>query len=228
MSLILDALRKLERDKRPRDPSVIVVGHVPWGGRDPDRRIPRIVLVAALVLAVAVAALWRWRPHSPSATRESPDMAAAGASAAPHVSRLPEPEAESHASGAAVAPPPAGSDPTASVQPPAPRGIDLPASGNAGAVSVESARPEDGADPDGGAARGATAAHPRPAAAPPEARRERSLRLTAISERDGHPVALLNDRLVREGDSFDGVRVLRIGPTEVEVEVDGGKRVIRF
>ena len=222
MSLILDALRKLERDKRPRDPSVIVVGHVPWGGRDPDRRIPRIVLVAALVLAVAVAALWRWRPHSPSATRESPDTTAAGASAAPHVSRLPEPEAESPASSAAVAPPPAGSDPTPSVQPPAPRGIDLPASGNAGAGDVESA------DPDGGAARGATAAHPRPAAAPPEARRERSLRLTAISERDGHPVALLNDRLVREGDSFDGVRVLRIGPTEVEVEVDGGKRVIRF
>ena len=47
------------------------------------------------------------------------------------------------------------------------------------------------------------------------------LRLNAISERDGQPVAIVNDRLVREGDSFDGVRVLRIGEAEVEVEVGG-------
>jgi hypothetical protein len=52
--------------------------------------------------------------------------------------------------------------------------------------------------------------------------------LQAISQRDGQPVALLSDRLVREGDSFDGIRVLRIGDEEVEVEVDGERRVIRF
>jgi hypothetical protein len=45
---------------------------------------------------------------------------------------------------------------------------------------------------------------------------------------DGHPVAVLNDRIVREGDSFEGVRVLRIGETEVEIEVKGERRVIRF
>jgi hypothetical protein len=61
-----------------------------------------------------------------------------------------------------------------------------------------------------------------PAAAPDE------LRLTAISQRDGRPVALINDRLVFEGDSFDGVRVLRIGDVEVEVEVRGLRRVLRF
>jgi hypothetical protein len=54
------------------------------------------------------------------------------------------------------------------------------------------------------------------------------LRLQAIAERDGHPVALINDRLVREGDSFDGVTVVRIGTAEVEVEVRGQRRVLRF
>jgi len=54
------------------------------------------------------------------------------------------------------------------------------------------------------------------------------LRLNAITRRDGRPVALVNDRLVFEGDSFDGVRILRIGEAEVEVEVRGQRRVLRF
>jgi hypothetical protein len=52
--------------------------------------------------------------------------------------------------------------------------------------------------------------------------------LQAIGQRDGRPVALLNDRLVREGDSFDGALVVRIGAAEVEVEVAGRRTVIRF
>jgi len=62
----------------------------------------------------------------------------------------------------------------------------------------------------------------QPAGAPPE------LRLNAISVRDGHPVAIVNDRLVREGDSFDGIRILKIGDAEVEVEVAGQRRTLRF
>ncbi len=54
------------------------------------------------------------------------------------------------------------------------------------------------------------------------------LRLNAITQRDGRPVALVNDRLVFEGDSFDGVKILRIGEAEVEVEVHGQRRVLRF
>jgi hypothetical protein len=69
---------------------------------------------------------------------------------------------------------------------------------------------------------GAAAAEAAPGAPPGE------LRLTAISQRDGRPVALINDRLVFEGDSFEGVRVLRIGETEVEVEVRGQRHVLRF
>jgi hypothetical protein len=41
-------------------------------------------------------------------------------------------------------------------------------------------------------------------------------------------VALLNDRLVREGDMFAGVRVIRIGEDYVEIEVKGERRTIRF
>jgi hypothetical protein len=54
------------------------------------------------------------------------------------------------------------------------------------------------------------------------------LHLNAISQRDGRPLALINDRLVFEGDSFDGVKILRIGEEEVEVEVRGKRRVLRF
>jgi hypothetical protein len=54
------------------------------------------------------------------------------------------------------------------------------------------------------------------------------LRLHAISEQNGAPVAVVNDRVVREGDSFDGVRILRIGAAEVEVEVAGTRRTLRF
>jgi hypothetical protein len=70
------------------------------------------------------------------------------------------------------------------------------------------------------------AAPVRPAPSPAQAASE--FRLNAITVQDGHPVAVLNDRIVREGDSFEGVRVLRIGETEVEIEVKGERRVIRF
>jgi len=33
---------------------------------------------------------------------------------------------------------------------------------------------------------------------------------------------------VREGDSFDGIHVLRIGEAEVEVEVNGVRRTLKF
>ena len=68
-------------------------------------------------------------------------------------------------------------------------------------------------------------ARPSAPAPPPAAG---TLRLNAISQRDGRPVALINDRLLFEGDSFDGVKVLRIGEAEVEVEVHGKRRVLTF
>jgi hypothetical protein len=67
-----------------------------------------------------------------------------------------------------------------------------------------------------------------PAAAPVPAAAPRDLRLEAISARDGVPVAVINQKVVREGDSVDGARVLRIGALEVEVDVDGARRTLRF
>jgi hypothetical protein len=72
----------------------------------------------------------------------------------------------------------------------------------------------------------APAAPPVAQAAAPAAATE--LRLTAISERGGRPVAVVNDRVVGEGDHVDGARVLRIAPTEVDVEVGGARRTLRF
>ena len=66
------------------------------------------------------------------------------------------------------------------------------------------------------------AAAPAATAAAPE------LRLTAISERQGRPIAVVNDRVVGEGDHVDGARVLRIAPTEVDVEIGGARRTLRF
>jgi hypothetical protein len=72
----------------------------------------------------------------------------------------------------------------------------------------------------------------KPAQATPAPRREPAaddqVQLQAISHQDGVPVAVVNDRLVREGDSFDGIRVVRIGAAEVEIEVRGRRRVVRF
>ena len=56
-----------------------------------------------------------------------------------------------------------------------------------------------------------------------------SLVLQAISERDSHPIAIINDQLVREGDKLGVVQVLRIGPDSVEVLLESGKRdTVRF
>jgi len=44
-----------------------------------------------------------------------------------------------------------------------------------------------------------------------------ALVLQAIGERDGRPIAVINDRLVREGDVMNGARIIRIGSDHVEV-----------
>ena len=78
------------------------------------------------------------------------------------------------------------------------------------------------------------------ASAPPDADRRRavpfraavappSLVLQAISERDSHPIAMINDQLVREGDKLGGFQVLRIGSDSVEVLLENGKSdTVRF
>ncbi len=76
------------------------------------------------------------------------------------------------------------------------------------------------------------AANPRAAAEAEPAGRpsdgSADLRLMAISSQDGRPVAVIGGRLVHEDDRFEGVHVVRIGESEVEVEVRGHRRVLRF
>jgi hypothetical protein len=218
MSLILDALRKLEREKNAHEPGVLVVGSVPWGETSRTRRLV-LAAGAALVLALAVVVGWLLRPvpKPPAATPE----------AAVSISPGPSPVVASPTLPPATLPPVAQQTPLPSAPPirlsrpvpsdtgRAPRPTvaspeapsEVPAESAAGRLSVAPAAPAAEAAP----------------VAPPG-----GLRLTAISQRDGRPVALINDRLVFEGDSFEGVRVLRIGETEVEVEVRGERRVLRF
>jgi hypothetical protein len=210
VSLILDALRKLEREKGAHEPGVLVVGSVPWGERS---RESRLASGGALVLAFAAVALGGWllrRPAPPQPVQPPPPAAAIAPDPSPVVVASPTPSPVETAAPAA-GPPPAirlSHAPAA-----APRERTAAPAGTAPAESAPAAMP--------------SAVPPRAEPATP-AKATEELRLSAISQRDGKPVALINDRLVFEGDSIDGVRVLRIGETEVEVEVKGQKRVLRF
>jgi hypothetical protein len=192
MSLILDALRKLERERNAREPGVLVVGSVPWGERRPSRR-PLAVASLALVSLAFSGWWWWWRPTPRPAT-----AAPASPSPAPSAGTARTPAAPTPSER--LAPP---STPSAPPQ----RQLALPTRDETAGPPAPRER-----------APAATAARPAPD----------DLRLTAITRRDGRPVALVNDRLVFEGDSFDGVRILRIGEDEVEVEVRGQRRVLRF
>jgi hypothetical protein len=187
VSLILEALRKLERDKDAPERGFVVMTHVPWaqgGGRS------RLLGLGALALAVAVGALavalWWGRTTKPP---------------------VPEPRA------VATVPP--------SPPPPAPP-TTLPSNPpfEARALAIESLR-RSSATAAGPATPASSVSRPSSSPAP-------ELKLNAISQQNGRPVAILNDRLVREGDVFEGIRVIRIGETEVEVEVRGQKRVLTF
>jgi hypothetical protein len=188
VSLILEALRKLERDKDAPERGFVVLTHVPWaqgGGRS------RRVGLGVLALAVAVGALavaLGWGRAAKPAGAEAKAVATVAPSAAPEtalVSPSPNPPFE------------------------------------AKALAIESLRSVPGQAAGGSPPAASTPPKAQPLA-PPE------LRLNAISRQNDTPVAVLNDRLVREGDAFDGIRVIRIGETEVEVEVRGQRRILRF
>jgi general secretion pathway protein B len=196
VSLILDALKKLERDKAAGEPGVVVVKSVPWGER--ARTKPWLVLGAAALVAIVLGAAGMWLFTGAPARSPAPSEPAEPARAQP-------------GSAVAAAPPAA----TTSATPASPRNALAPPPDRPLALPAPAA---------------ATTPEPSPKATrPPRAApRADDLTLNAISQRDGRPVALINDHLVFEGDSFDGVRILRIGETEVEVEVDGKRRVLRF
>jgi hypothetical protein len=193
VSLIFEALKKLEREKESPDRGVVVVAPGPWGEREPRSRSRTAAAIGLVLLGLGLAA-FALRPRA-----KAPEPAS------------PAPPSQPPATLAAVpsepaVPPRSGEDAPA---PPPPSRLVVP-----------------------------TASPPRAAAAPetveltpppePVVSHEPEFRLNAISSREGQPVALLNDRLVREGDMFGGVRVLHIGEDYVEIEVKGERRTIRF
>lgn len=69
----------------------------------------------------------------------------------------------------------------------------------------------------------------RPRATPSRPAPAPALVLQAVSERDSKPIAIVSDRLVREGDLIDGVRIMKIGADSVEVlMMDGTRELVRF
>jgi hypothetical protein len=72
-------------------------------------------------------------------------------------------------------------------------------------------------------------APPSSALAVPDSKTQATLVLQAISERDSHPVAIINDQLVREGELIGRARVLRIHADSVDVLLENGtQEAVRF
>lgn len=239
MSLILDALRKLERDRDRPDPGVVVVGAVPWQGVGQARRRPlatRLALLAVAVLALGgavLAGLWLARRPAAGSAAAIPGVARSEAGPRAAASTLAQTRIEARAAAPAPAEPAAAaaaSAEQAAAAPVAGQGRSDPPALAASGQAQGSARlgpapaPRQLAVP----TPAAKLAEPAAGAAGPAASARQPLQLMAISERDGQPVAIISDHLVREGDSFEGVKVVRIGATEVEVDDHGQRRVLRF
>jgi hypothetical protein len=206
VSLILDALRKIEREKQAPRRGFVVMTHVPWSqGTSRTRLLVGAVLALSVAVAVLGVALWR-RGAAQNPIAATTPSATPVAVATPLPVAIPTPSSpEAPATAAAVleaapVPPPARRARTARPTP----------------VAVAAASPPPPV------ANTPAPAPPRPALAKGE------VRLNAISRQSGQPVAVVNDRLVREGDVFDGIRVIRIREATVEVEVDGQRRTVGF
>lgn len=184
MSLILEALRKLEREKQVPERGFLVLGGGGWTDAGGGRRPLALFVLGLLVGGASLGILLRSGPP---------------ASAVAVVEPAPTP----------VAPTPHAVPPTTTVV----------AAASAG-PTAQPARPSMAApsslEPT------ATATAPAPTQTAP------AFTLQAISQKNGHAVALINDRLLREGDAVDGARVARILADSVELEIGGRRVVLRF
>jgi hypothetical protein len=181
MSLILEALRKLEREKPDQTrQTTVLLAPLAWPAPARGRGLT-IAASVILVAAVAVAAWFLLKGH--------PQPAGTPSASAPLQQPAPAPV------------PPTAPTPTAAQRP---------------APAAHLAQPS------------ARRVAPKPA--PQHEAISAGFHLTAIGDRDGVSVAVLNDRLVRVGDSLSGARVVRISESEVELEseVDGHRFILGF
>ncbi|MBN2371194.1 MAG: hypothetical protein JXO72_11980 [Vicinamibacteria bacterium] len=186
MSLILDALKKLDRDRRNKAPEgVVLLAPTPWPAARSSQTLAALALIIAGLALLAAAALVYWnRAQNPPRNASTGAVPAATDSM---VSRTAAPHTD--------APPSSLLDVPYAVTPNVTRN-------DRGRISSASSEP--------------------PVRTPPP------FRLNAIGLHQGQPVAVLNDRLVREGDHFDGITVIRIGDTEVEIETNGKRVQVTF
>ena len=231
MSLILEALKKLDREKQAPDRGVVIVGPSAWPS--PREGVFTLrgagLVLAAVLLGAAAGTVWLIRARYAAEPPAQPVLAGAPAQPAQAV---PAPDARPPLSAAmppkAEAARPVG--PARARGPAAvPKARPEPAPGTDEAPAAEGTE----ATPPDLAEAGATPAEaptPEPPPSRSAARRPGSaeFELQAISAQNGQPVALLNDRLVHEGDTFDNVKVVRIGVDEVEIEVAGRRRIVKF
>jgi len=207
MSLILEALKKLDREKQAPDRGLLVVGPSAWPSLSEGRPGIGAGALAIGVLAVAGVGGAVWFTQGGRRPASNPPAPAVVAGPATTARATAAAATGNGAAGRSLSSPTSASGRRSAASLPAPSGT-AGSKAVAGSEAVETPR-------EAAAAQG----RPGPGAA---------YQLQAISAQDGHPVAILNDRLVREGDSFDGVKVLRIGGDEVEIEVGGRRRVVKF
>jgi hypothetical protein len=224
VSLILEALRKLERDRHTHERGFLVLAQPAWtpAGERAWTRGPALLGVAALAGgAVAAALLWPARPEpapmpATAALPASAPVTPSAATAPPDARPLP------------AAPKPA---PRARVAWPEDR---APAPKTAApATATPRERTPVQAEPAQTDVAVADAEEPAPEA--PEAPEVSEaatvtgpLRLEAIAERDGQPVAVVSGQMVRVGDRIGAGTVVRIGTSDIEIETDGRRQVLRF
>jgi hypothetical protein len=241
VSLILEALKKLERDRHTHDRGFLVLAPSAFSPSGDHTRMRGALLLGVAALAGAAAAVLLLQPgRAPQIA--APEAAPAGApspppvtmAAAAPVTTAPAPVAQPSpvAAGPRVAWRWQGRNAAGKPADPAPAApvrTEPPAAGSAAAApsetpatepaEVEPAEPAP--EPEEGVAAEAAA---DPAATPEEA----PLRLQAIAERDGQPVAVVNGQVVRVGDRIGASTVVRIGAAEIELDTGGLRRILRF
>jgi outer membrane biosynthesis protein TonB len=209
VSLIFEALKKLEREKRAPDRGFTVVAQQTW----PERRAARLPIVAGglalLVVGLALGA-WLTAPSPAGTSVPAAPTRAVAPKASPPATSVSEPAAPEPVVAEARRPAP----PTTLRSPERPPAVEPPPAPPAAKpqpAAMVPPEPEVEAQP----ARGAVSPAP-------------VLTLEAISERDGTPVAIISGRLVQEGDTVGDARVLRIGADRVELEVAGEPVTLTF
>ena len=244
MSFILDALRKVEDEKRrgpgsqSTDPGLGEAGGI---GRRRQTAVMSVIALASALVTAAVLSLFmldKSDPTSPQSLDESvsarslPEPAATLALAdgddelqllppLAQPEREPEPDPTTLEARSAPASAPATLEETPPAEALLPeRAAPIRVVGRGQTARVDFATPF---DPDG------SEELPEPETFPVGSDvASPSLVLQGTSVIDGNPVAVISDQRVFEGDFIEGARVVRIGEREVELELEGQRFVLRL